>query len=188
MLIIHKQMKKLSLVAACSILLWYSCIKSNKSDLTPDANISATVDGVNENFTLNDSVSYDGTYGVYIAGTNPVNKDRIILYPWKVDGTLDPGTYWSDSLGMPNARSAQMMLIDNRDSTKYANTGPYYTFKNYRDVDYSGSITITAVTDSVIQGTFAGSVVLVKAVVHGTEPASKTITNGKFNIKIHHAH
>jgi hypothetical protein len=50
------------------------------------------------------------------------------------------------------------------------------------------SITVTSITDSIIQGTFQGNIYLkdsVSANVGDSTLSYKTVTNGKFNVKVH---
>jgi len=188
-------MKKLCLVIACSGLLLYACVSNKQLDVTPagQASISATVDGVTENFTASDSIVVYGPSVLLIEGTNPANNDHITLDLDKLQDTIDAGTYISDNLGGVNIRACEIMVVDNRDSTKYQNTGPYYTLPaGPTNARYPGSVIITAINDTLITGTFTATLVQEKSIVQQKTPVTRPLTNGVFSIdlrkvKISHA-
>ncbi|MBS1531397.1 MAG: hypothetical protein JSU01_13910 [Bacteroidetes bacterium] len=164
-------MKKLFLIAACFSVVLYAC---NKSGAKPYAAVSATIDGVDENFNTADSLGYKNTATVYSATVTAASNasstaDKLELYIAN-PSQLAPGTYaltttWNPPYG-------PLIVYKLNGST---NSSDAYV------VDYTGEhpaqITITAISNSNIQGTFSG--VLVNAANNGT---TKTITNGKFDV------
>ena len=178
-------MKKLCLVIACAALLLYACVSNKQLDVIPagPASISATVDGVTENFTASDSIGLIGTERVLISGTNPANNDHIILTLDKLGDTVDAGSYSSDYIGADNIRACAIHYYFNRDSTKYPNTGVYYTLPaGPTNARYPGTVVVTALNDTLFTGTFNGTLLLGENLFNGKPLYTKTVTNGVFSI------
>jgi len=175
--------KKLILFATALTLLLYSCSKSDKQDIAPGSSISATIDGVNETFNSADSIRAIGTTGIYVSGSNATNNDRILFYLVLPD-KLAPGTYKTDGPDNPGAPTEIMFLPGNNEAdgyyTYYVSSAPGYP----GGFTYTGTITISSITSTGIQGTFAGSLVWFNSVGQSTTAPLKvkTVTNGKFNI------
>lgn len=169
----------------CAVALLSACVSNKQADVTPQGDISATIDGVTKTFTLNTKSSFISNSVVLIVGNNRADQDSVTIEITKLDATLDAGTYLSDSLGRDKARGAHMLYVDYRDSTKYANTGTYYTVDNMPNgIDYKGSIVVTAINDSLLTGTFGGTFVLGAKVIAGAPGVTKSVANGTFSIKV----
>lgn len=177
-------MKNLVLTITAIIIISISaCTKAAK--VIPSGNtFSATVDGKTEEFTIGDTVRVTGTSGIYIAGFNPVNQDKVMIFAGNSGGVLSPGTYYTDSLGV-SPKGAQLLFRDGSVSPGTNGYGGYYyTYNSYQGVDYSGSVTFTSITDTLVKGTFTGSLVAENSVAGATGLATRSVTNGKFSIYI----
>jgi len=167
-------MKKLIFFAVCVVFVLFAC---NKSGVKPQINVSATIDGVDENFNTTDSLRYSNTPTVYSASISATNGTSATADKMELmvnnPTQITTGTY---TLTKPWNPPFEPLIIYSTDGgSNYAND---YV------VDYTGNhpaeITITSVSNTSIQGTFSGVLV----VAAGTSGATKTITNGKFNLVI----
>jgi hypothetical protein len=140
-------MKKLFLFAIPIAFILASC---HKAVLKPGDYISATIDGVNENFNTGDSTRNIGTSGVFISGANAATSDRIIFYFTSTKG-IATGTYTFPNTD--NSAGVQIMYEPAGNATNYYYT--YYTEPSGSNpgLNYPGTITITQVSDASIQGT-----------------------------------
>ena len=167
-------MKKFILLAACMVaVMMYSC---TKDAFTADSGISASIDGLSTNFNAIDSVGYSNTSRLYqmsVSGKTSTAADADIL--------------------QLNVFSATPIAVGSYTLSPTSNTPPYYPLVVYKPkgstnfaddyvVDYTGNhpvtITITALTNKSVQGTFSGTLV----VAAGSSGATKTFTNGTFNV------
>ncbi|HZX58439.1 MAG TPA: hypothetical protein VFE54_06925 [Mucilaginibacter sp.] len=171
-------MKKLILIVTCFGLILLSCHKAVV--VTPEYNgISATINGKYQTFNALDSVRVAGTTGLYVTGSNDTTSDKIMLFFANVSGNpIAPGTYTTTTAG---GNTLQMLY----------GVGPGYTFDNYYYTyhitdgpAYDATLTVTAVDSTSIKGTFSGTVVLESSILDTGARPTKTITNGKFNLKI----
>lgn len=160
-------MKKILLFTTFVIIIASSC---KKKDIAPENTISATINGVNENFTnitfaeIGNSIASKSS--MLITGINPTNNDLIDL---------------------------QINTISKIVKRKYSNANNFAVTINYgigntssngwneeyqTDVlkDNSTTITITSLSGTKIEGTFSATLI-------GTVgKPGKTVTDGKFNI------
>ena len=177
-------MKKLTLLLAAIALVMLSCTKkaaTKTNDVTPPVitlGISATIDGTNETFNTIDSAGYNNTstyYSLSIAATSSAADTADYLQLALFNKTaIDTGTYIVGP-GTYNPPYGPLIVYKLKSSTNFAND---YV------IDYTGAHTIqlhiTAISKTNIQGTFSGTLV----VAAGTWGATKTITNGKFNVNV----
>jgi|GEM_PF-1721542 len=177
-------MKNLFFVACAVIgISLSSCQKGAKVIPVPKTVFTATIDGKTEDFTFNDTVRSIGPNGLYISGMNQATNDHIMLYAGASGETFALGTYVTEGPG--GVGNAQVFYRDGSVSPGANGYGGYYyTYNNYLGVDYSGSITYTTVTDSLVKGTFSGFVVSENSVVGATALSAKNVTDGKFTIYI----
>jgi hypothetical protein len=169
-------MKNLLPIAFCALLFLYSCT-SNKAEVTPQIAISAVINGKYETFNFKDTARSANANVIYVCGTNDTTSDKIIFILGS-PVSLTTGTYASHSA---NSNYFQMLF----------GQGPGFTFDNYyytyNIIDgqsYDGTVNITTISQTNVQGTFSGTLVLESSVLsNGTRPV-KTITNGKFNLSI----
>lgn len=177
-------MKNLFIVAIAFIgISLSSCQKGAKVVPSLKNSFTATIDGKSEDFTFNDTVRTVGTNGLYISGMNQATKDHIMLYAGASGETFTAGTYVTEGPG--GAGTAQLFYRDGSISLGANGYGGYYfTYNNYLGVDYSGSVTYTTVSDSLVKGTFSGLVVSENSVVGATGLEAKNVTDGKFTIYI----
>ena len=164
-------MKKLLFIAACFLIALYAC---NKTGAKPAVAVSATIDGTDKTFNIDDSLGYKNTDTVYTATVTAASDpsataDKLELFiasPKK----LAPGTY---ALATPWSPPYEPLIVYKQKGSN--NSSDIYV------VDYTGEhpaeITITTISGTGIQGTFDG--VLVNASNNGT---TKTFTNGKFTV------
>lgn len=160
-------------------LAFTSCKKAAQQKLIVADTISATINGVNENFNITDSArrkhtstyyslaiyarnnadaSVAHTLQLFVFSPNPITTTTYALTPGSYNPPFVPGIVYAES-------TAANDLADT-----YA-------------LDYTGqhqiAITVTAIDSTSIRGTFNGT--LIQANNAG---ATRTITNGKFHIYI----
>jgi hypothetical protein len=156
-------LRKIALVTACFFML-LSCDDDEETtvpDNTPQGSyIRATIDG--KEFSTNvdgiETVVVTNLYGsIQITGTNSIG-DVIQL---NLDEVTVPGTY------TVNNDSASLLVYSDFNNTKEYGTGPCD--------DASGTVVVTAITDTKIEGTFMFT---------GREfedcSSAKTVSNGSF--------
>ncbi|WP_426669642.1 hypothetical protein ACPPVU_00065 [Mucilaginibacter sp. McL0603] len=171
-------MKKLLFLAAGVLFVLYSCKKSTPA-VTPLTNgISATINGVNEtfNFAAFAESTQDGLGSgyeiIFLAAKDPSNSSGIkVIVNFPNQPTI--GTYSFDPTNVNNLGP----------EINYFNSdGPDNRLNAYGTSDgpYTGTVTITSLSSTNVQGTFSGT-------LHEQDQSSAvhtvTITNGKFNVK-----
>jgi hypothetical protein len=170
-------MKKLILISFCAAITFalYSC---DRKTLAPSTGISATIDGKAETFNTIDSASSRTATNQYIMSINARNSaaDSADVLELFLDSPtpIAVGTY-SLTPGSYNPPYVPLIVYKVKGSTNFAND---YV------IDYTGahqiSITVTSISSTNIQGTFSGTLV----VAAGSSGATKTITDGKFNVDV----
>ena len=163
-------MKKALILFSCILFVFASCKKNN--NITPSNTISADIDGVNETFNSNtyaqlgNGVTQKSSLSIF--GANGANTDADQMSITMVtNNTIITSSYvsGSDNIGLV--------------SIEY-NKGPFsLTNSNTYATDVNGSpstVVITSLTSTNVQGTFSGRL------VDGS--ATKTVTNGKFNLPL----
>jgi hypothetical protein len=175
-------MRNLAFITLAVIVIGISaCNKTVKIPPVSGNTFSATIDGKTEEFT-SDSVRLNGTSGIYLSGKNPANNDQVMLYAGNSSGVFAPGTYYSDSTGV-TPKGSQVFYRDGSISLGANGYGGYYyTYFNYKGIDYSGSVTFTTITDTLVKGTFTGSLIAENSVAGATGVDTRTVTDGKFTI------
>lgn len=160
-------MKRIIVIATCILLVFSGCKKN--SNVAPANTISADIDGVTENFNTRAiatlSTGPTSNSGFTILGTNGATSDSDFLsITVAINQTITTGSYTSDTSFVSILYKFGPSSIDNLND--------YHT-------DLAGSpstVVITKLTSTNIQGTFSGKL------VYGS--ASKTVTNGKFNLTL----
>ena len=171
-------MKKILIFSAFIAIVSASCSNSNKSIIAPSSTnkFSATIDGVHQTFDSKDSIRLIGSTGIYLSGTNDTTSNKILLYI-NSSTKLDTGTYVST---YPAAKSLQLFYGV---GPGYTVDNLYYTYDIFQGASFDGTLTVTAVSNTNVKGTFSGKVVLESSALTAT-PLSKTITDGKFDLTI----
>jgi hypothetical protein len=156
------------------LLLFYSSCK--KSDpVAPVNTLSATVDGVAENFSsgqttyLSNGLSPDADLSIFGSdGTGATSGNLAITM--EANNTIATGTYTNADVN--NAGYISITYSIGPATTNF----DFYT--SDPTAKYPTTITITSITNGNVQGTFSGQLPL----YNGT--TIKTITNGKFNLNV----
>lgn len=174
-------MKALTLFTLCAALALYSC--SSKPGVKPTPpnpvladTITATIDGVPENFNTLDSAGYKNTSTYYSLSVSAKNGTSATADQLQLDvfnaTPITPGTY-SVYPGSFNPPYGPLIVYSTNGSSNFADD---YV------IDYTGahviSINIATISSKEIKGTFSGTLI----VAAGTSGATKTITDGKFNV------
>lgn len=165
----------MSKLAAQTLLLAFvlvaSCKKSNHSSTPAGGTITATVDGTPmtfNNILIAKDTSYLGAYAITMSGISSLTASAPEL-SLTVDGpaAVTTGTYSINSSGMttdlPGLGFSQ---------------GTTLVYESDVSGTYSTSVVITTLTKTNVQGTFTGTLTLQL----GSGAATKTITDGKFNV------
>ncbi|HMG81639.1 MAG TPA: hypothetical protein VK559_01260 [Ferruginibacter sp.] len=153
---------------ALSVLLFVSCRKSGPDNIILPNTISATINGTN--YVFNQGVgkfintSSDWSKTVQIAASDSKNDFFGVLI--ESSTVLGLGSYVS-AISFPT----------NYGSIRFGNYGPEITYTGRSDSS-STTITITSVTDGLIQGTFEGTIY----VDGDSSLPSIPVTNGKFSV------
>ena len=148
-------------------LCWCGCDKQLVAPTINKGSITATIDGVDETFSVSDSVSYlakqpqtaDWIFKVSGHNSEAANTDRIFFYIDYQAPILAGVTYNNEITDHPI--NVTMSVIT---------PGKQY-FASYPS---PVSITITSITSTNVQGTFSGTM--------ANNGATKTLTNGKFDL------
>jgi hypothetical protein len=173
-------MKKLLLFSALIAIVSASCVSKAKVDpiKPPFADtISATVDGVNENFNSLDTTRYNSANSLYLSGANADNADKMILILGSTGSSIDTGTYNSVYGGSKGLEILYGV------GPGYTPDNLYYTYDITGGASFDATLKVTSVTSTNIKGTFSGKVVLESSVLTAN-PVTQSITNGKFNLAI----
>jgi len=175
-------MKKILLLPALSVIVFASCVGKAKVDPIKPAfadTISATIDGVPENFNSFDTIRYNNPNSLYFSGTNADNADKMILILGSNGNSIDTGAYTS-VYGGPKGSEILYGVGPGNTANNY-----YYTYDISGGASFDAIVRVTSISSSNIKGTFSGTVVQESSVLTAS-PVIKTITNGKFNLAIKH--
>jgi len=175
-------MKNSLLFFALIIIVFASCVSKAKVDPVKPAfadTISATIDGVPENFNSLDTIRYNNPNSLYFSGTNADNADKMILILGSNGNSIDTGAYTS-VYGGPKGSEILYGVGPGNTANNY-----YYTYDISGGASFDGVVKVTSISSSNIKGTFSGTVVQ-ESFVLTASPVTKTITNGKFNLAIKH--
>jgi hypothetical protein len=168
-------MKK-TLICVIAILSFCASCKKSSSDPsnTPANTITATVDGVSENF--NTSVYAKIGTGIrinsalIISGSNSsASGSDLISLTLNTNNTIDKGDYTN------NGSNGVTSIVYSKGVSTLANPNFYAT-----DVNgvYLSTITITSISNTNVQGTFSGKLVFPDG------KTTKMVTDGKFNVNV----
>ncbi len=167
------KMKKGVLLTIALLLIYSSCKKSDP--VAPANTLSATVDGVAENFSigqttyLSNGLAPDADLSIFGSegsGANSLNLAITI----EANNTIATGTYTNADVN--NAGFISITYSIGPATTNF----DFYT--SDPTAKYPTTITITSISNGNVQGTFSGQLPL----YNGT--AIKTITDGKFNLNV----
>ena len=156
------------LTLAFGVITLNSCKKDK--DTTPSATISASVNGTATDFStgaLAGKASVNGITLTTIQGT-AANKTGISIALY---GTVTAGKTYSNNAS--NDDDKPILIFETNDD-QY--------FNDDASTTNVVSVTITSVSSTEIAGTFKGDLVTIAA--GNDAPKTKSITNGKFNVKI----
>lgn len=164
-------MKKIkNLFRVCLLCLLLFCIKSYASS-NFSGTITATVDGAVQNFNdaaMAVSVNAGGIQGMSITGVQGSSLSGVTIIITPSTGAVTSGTY----IGSSSSNEVQFT---------YANVGTGVSYQNSAFSEGSNAtVVITSISSTNIQGTFRATLVLQS----GNGAATKTITNGSFNLPI----
>src|ERR1700761_1784833 len=147
-------MRKLLLLAFCSLIMLYSCDKKIQDPNRLTYSMSAVIDGKYETFNSGDSVRIINNYAVYISGFNDTTSDRMTMYLGNTQGSFGPGTYTDTTAN--DVMASQLLMYPAADYTHY-----YYSYYIKGTYDFTSFVTVTSVDSTSIKGTFSGNIVLV---------------------------
>jgi hypothetical protein len=158
-------MKKLFVIAVLGSVLLVSCKKSKSGGLG-QGNVQATIDGTTTTFNIAAGISTNGGKDIDIVSSNGTTAGSTGL---EIDisdnNAIVTGTYHDKSL---NNTGLFLSLP----------SGDFYA--NAELVNTPIAITVTSISSTQIQGTFQGDIYLNE----DSTSTKKTITNGKFNVKL----
>ncbi|MDB5157659.1 MAG: hypothetical protein JWR50_2366 [Mucilaginibacter sp.] len=165
-------MKKTLLIAFCLSLFLFSCKKSE----APKNTVTLSVDGANKKYSVG-AVATIGDYiaegsNLFLAGyTNENNIAESIQITISANSSIAKGVYRNDG------KNGALRIIYYPSDYTLAKQNSYIT-----DLSgiYESTVTITSISNSNVQGTFSGQLVL-----NGGNTV-KTISDGKFNVNIQH--
>lgn len=177
-------MKKTRLLFVCGIFSIAASISScgKKGNATPtiSAGISASINGTATSFN-NQAV------GVKTTTTESVNGTSETITGIAVGGQSSSGAELAIVIAAQTIKAGTTLkTIDGDDDTAISGAAFLYTTSANSDVTYlsqadnNSSVTVTAITDTNIQGTFSGTIYAFDE--NGNVTDHKTITNGKFNV------
>ena len=161
-------MKKLLLFSTCALLAFASC-KKDSSKSTTSTSITATIGGSNMNFST-------------AAVAQVINADGI--YSAQILGSLGSGaTAQGMSLSIESDKPIVKGTYSVNDTSSFTDItyvqNPSISTPVSFSCEETGTVTITSISSTNIQGTFSG--VLVS---NQDETTTKSLTNGKFNVSI----
>ena len=175
-------MKFIKYFSALSLLLIIltSCKKNNDSprEEIPQGSISAKIDGSLIEFT-GDAIKSSNSDGVYLGIKGySVNGLRSAFIGLDILAkTIGTGTYAT----VTNPEQSQIGSVVGYSPNFVAQTG--YDSYTSAHADGNGNVTITAINDQAVEGTFKGTLRLVDAKGDATGKVM-TVTDGKFKVKI----
>ncbi|HLK30744.1 MAG TPA: hypothetical protein VKT28_19360 [Puia sp.] len=161
-------MKKYISCILFSAILIFSCSKSTPN--LPRYYVSCTLNGVNKVFSDSTSCIADGQ-NIFMVGylNNKVTKEKYDL-TINATGSLTAGTYTDTTA---NTFLVSHYMPDASNGSVYYAGSPFYVFGYKHFV-----IHIVSLTETEVIGTFSGDLMPTQDV--------KTVTNGKFDLKVTH--
>jgi hypothetical protein len=164
---------KILLFICFSVFFFSSCSKSSSSNSSTaaDNTFTATIDGTDMTFNISAQAivtNQTDAYGITLIGYHDQNTTNPTMMTIMLLGTnaITTGTYTPVS----ENGGTEATIFFTQGSNAYAADLNNPTTQ---------TVTITSLTSSSVQGTFSG-----KIVVETGGSGTKTITNGKFNLKI----
>jgi len=157
-----------------AIIFAFSCNKNSSSPGGGTAAIKATIDGSSQTFNVGATaslVSFGSEQALSITGvqsnSNTAYLITLALMPSN-GSSITPGTYTG------NASSDEVELT-------YAQASTGIAYQNDPTISSSNAtVVITSISSTNVKGTFSGTLVLET----GSGAATKTITNGSFDLAI----
>lgn len=159
-----------------------SCSKKSDTSPTISAGISASINGTATSFNT-------AAAGVKTTTTGTVNGTSTTLTGIAVGGKSSSGGILEIVIAAQTIKAGTTLKTINADDES-ALTGAAFIYAPNGDADNgyitqadnNSSVTITAITDTNVQGTFSGTVYEFDD--NGNTIDHKTITNGKFNVNL----
>jgi len=166
-------MKKLRfLLPLCALCLLFSC-KKNSSSTGSSGSITATVDGSSQTFNYSATASllaFGGSQALTITGvqSSSLTTYVITLIITPTSGNVTAGTYSAttahDNVQLTYAQASTSVAYQNDPTSGSSNA----------------SVTISSISSTHVKGTFTGKLILES----GSGAATKTVTNGSFDLDI----
>jgi len=170
-------MKKLLIPAICIAFIFCSCGKKSTptpAPAVPVKGIYATIDGKNSTFNYKDSIlfAHNSFYQLEVTGYNAAGSDTSIVFGFGITSTspLIVGTY-----ALTGSPTVIYLYYQATAANSY-----YRSYSANASSIYPASITITAVSNNNIQGTFSGTFIVNGG--SGNPNNLSVITNGKFDL------
>lgn len=163
-------MQKHLLLVICVLFSFFSACKKSASPALPVSIVTATIDGVTENFTVsNYATNFDGTrhtLSILAVAGKAANADQISIVI-SSDSVIRAKTYSNtDKTGLINIIYVKG-AISNTDVSNQYTTDQHGL--------YPVSITISTYTIATLQGSFSGTVV-------SNAGITKAVTGGQFKV------
>ncbi|RYU90306.1 hypothetical protein EWM62_12320 [Mucilaginibacter terrigena] len=159
-------------VVALGAVTLSSCTKDDDNDIVASATISASIDGTETTFNKNvvgTTGSVNGATFTSIQGSDAAGNTLSVT----ITGALTAGKTYVATSG--NDDEKPVILYTTTDNEAYLNADD--------DVSNAVSVTLSSVSsNNTIQGSFKGKVSTL--LVGNGAVKSKTVTNGKFNVKV----
>lgn len=164
-------MKKLKLffLPLCLLVVFSSCKKHASDSVTATGTITATIDGTPQTFNFGATAHLDNTAGfntLSIIGIKSASASDSMIIEVTSASPIAAGTYTgaNSEADMSYTITAGTLVYQFDGSNQASST----------------DVVISSISATNVQGTFNGTIEL----IYGSGPASKTVTNGKFNLTI----
>jgi len=163
-------MKSFLTFFSCILLLCTACKKNN--DTTPTNTISAQIDGVTESFNTNPTAGLGTSVAlnsslIFFGGNGAGANDDIINVKINASQTITTSSYTSGSDAV-----GYVSISYKHGPSSILNPNTYVS----DPTSQQNTVVIKKLTSTNIQGAFSGKLFY--------KGASKTVTNGKFNINL----
>jgi len=167
-------MKKIKILVVLTLALGVITVSScKKKDPTPSYSITADVNGTATAFNTG-AVGAKGTVEGETFTTISGKASNGDVLSITLAGTVTAGTTYTSGSG---DSETQPLVV-------YAPAGSDSDFLNNDDSANKITVTVSSVSNGTIQGTFKGDLVAADFGSGNNTPATKTLANGKFSVKI----
>lgn len=166
----YLNMKKLILflLPVCLLLVLSSCSKKSTPSPSVTGTFTVTINGTPETFNVGavaQAVSSDGSYNLTLLGTQSASVTNSMYIAITSFSPIIAGTY--TGAGSDAAMSYHLA------------SGAVYQYADDDAAAFS-TVTIKSISSTNVQGTFSGNLNLIS----GSGPATQTLTNGTFNLRV----